>query len=266
MSDSETGQVVASAAEIYDRFFVPALFANWVGPVCEAAGIAAGQRVLDVACGTGVLADGVSRRVGETGHVTGIDLNPGMLAQALRRNPSVDWRESAAEDLPFDDGQFDAVISQFGLMFFEDRTRALAEMWRVLKPGGKLAVAVWASLDQTPGYSAMRDLLDRQFGGEAAASLDVPYSIGESTALEALFEQARVDSVDIVRRNDTARFPSIDEWVHTDIRGWTLAHSIDDAQYSQLLSAAQSELTEFCRGDGSVQFAHPGLIATAVKV
>lgn len=130
-SDDARGQVRASAAEIYDEFFVPALFAPWPEPVLNAAKLGAGQTVLDVACGTGVLARAGVRRTGAAQRVTGLDLNDGMLAVARRHHPGIAWRQGRAEALPFEPEAFDAVVCQFGLMFFEDRPRALREMTRV---------------------------------------------------------------------------------------------------------------------------------------
>jgi ubiquinone/menaquinone biosynthesis C-methylase UbiE len=150
MEEQSTGQVTRSAAEIYEEFFVPALFREWAPRVAAAAHLAAGDTVLDVACGTGVLAREAAQRVAPRGAVTGLDRNEGMLAVARRAAPAVDWRVGRAESLPFADGAFAAVVSQFGLMFFEDRVAALKEMWRVLRPGRRLAVAVWDSLSAAP--------------------------------------------------------------------------------------------------------------------
>jgi ubiquinone/menaquinone biosynthesis C-methylase UbiE len=158
MDDSLEGQVTHSAAEVYEAFFVPALFRQWAPKMAQAAGLAAGQRVLDVACGTGVLAREAVKHVGPSGAVTGLDRNEGMLAVARREAPDVEWQLGRAEALPFDAATFDAVVSQFGLMFFEDQTAALEEMWRVLRPGGRLAVTVWDTLDRSPGYAAMTAL------------------------------------------------------------------------------------------------------------
>lgn len=141
---SERGQVSHSAAEVYEEVFVPILM-QWAGRVADAARVQPGQRVLDVACGTGVLARAVAERVGPQGAVVGLDLNEGMLAVAGRKAPHVEWRQGRAEDLPFESQSFDRVVSQFGLMFFADR-RAVQEMVRVLRPGGHLAVAVWGRL------------------------------------------------------------------------------------------------------------------------
>jgi ubiquinone/menaquinone biosynthesis C-methylase UbiE len=121
MSDRETGQVARSAAEVYEEFFLPALIQQWASRVAGAAGIQTGERALDVACGTGVLARTVAERVGPNGAVVGVDINEGMLAVARKKAPEIEWKQGRAETLPLDSDSFDAVVSQFGLMFFEDR-------------------------------------------------------------------------------------------------------------------------------------------------
>lgn len=262
MSDAQTGQVVATAAHVYDEFFVPALFGEWAPRLCDAALVGEHQRVVDVGCGTGVAAREAARRVGPAGAVTGVDLNEGMLAVARDRDDTIDWRLGRAEELPFGDGAFDAAISQFALMFVDDPDAAIAEMARVTRPGGRLAVAVWCDLAETPGYAAMFELLRRLFGDDAADSLRVPYSMGDADRFAARFEAAGLVP-DVAAASGTARFPSIERWVHTDVRGWTLADAIDDEQYERLLAAARRELREFVADDGSVRFEHPALIASA---
>lgn len=264
-SDDARGQILAGAAEIYDRFFVPALFAQWARHLLEAAAVGTGDRVLDVACGTGILARAAAARVGTPGAVTGLDVNPGMLAVARRHAADIDWREARAEALPFADGRFDAVLSQFGLMFFDDRVVALREMWRVLRPGGRLAIAVWDSMQSAPGYAAMSGLLRRLFGGEIAAALDAPYSLGDREALAALLAEAGLAKAEVRTVDGIARFPSIADWVRTDIKGWTLADRIDEAQFALLQAQAGNDLKPFLDTGGAVAFAHPAHIVTATK-
>jgi SAM-dependent methyltransferase len=265
VSEADTGQVTGSTAEIYDKFFLPALFERWAEPVCEAADIRPGDHALDVACGTGVLALEAKRRVGEGGIVCGLDCNPGMLAVARGKSAAIVWEEGRAEELPFADNSLDAVVSQFGLMFFADRKKALSEMWRVLRPGGRLAVAVWAGLERVPGYMAMVTLLDRLFGAETADALYAPYCLGEEKALARLFAAAGIADARVTLHDGPARFLSVASWVHTDIRGWTLADAIDDAQFERLLAEAETEFQDFVAADGTVSFAHPALIVTASK-
>src|SRR5215203_8468 len=120
MDDTSTGQVTRSAADVYEEFFVPALFQDWTARVADAARLASGQRVLDVASGTGALTCEAAQRLGLGGSVTGLDRNEGMLAVARRKAPNIEWRQGLAESLPFANATFDAVVSQFGLMFFKD--------------------------------------------------------------------------------------------------------------------------------------------------
>lgn len=265
MDDTLQGQVARSAAEIYEAFFVPALFQEWAPRVADAAGLGLGQAVLDVACGTGVLAREAMRRVAPGGAVVGLDRNEGMLAVARRQAPEVEWRLGRAEALPFEDRTFDAVVSQFGLMFFEGRAQALAEMWRVLRPGGRLAVAVWGTLDRSPGYAAMADLLQRLFGDHIAGQLRAPFALGDPAALRGLFSAAGMPGVAIRTLGGTARFPSIEAWVRTDVKGWTLAGLIDDTQYRLLLSEAEKGLQPFVQPDGRVAFPVPAHIATSTR-
>ena len=265
MSTGERGQVTKSAAEVYDEFFVPALFQEWAARVADAAGVGAGQRVIDVACGTGVLTRAAAERVGPSGAVVGLDLNDDMLAVARRRAPKLEWRQGRAEALPFEPRSFDAVVSQFGLMFFEDRAAALGEMLRVLRPNGRLAVAVWGSLDRCPGYAGAVALLQSLFGRRAADALRAPFVLGDQAALLEPVGAAGIEDAEVTTVRGTARFPSIQAWMYTDVRGWTLDEMIDDRQFTSLVAEAEQELRSFVRADGSVAFDMPAHIVTATK-
>lgn len=265
MEQQTKGQVSSSAAEVYEEFFLPALFQPWAERMADAARIEAGDRVLDVACGTGIVARTVADRARPGGAVVGLDINEGMLTVARRKGPEVEWVEGSAEALPFDDAEFDAVVSQFGIMFFEDRRRAIREMVRVLRPGGRLAVAAWDRLDRTPGYAAMAALLQRLFGDEAAESLRAPYVLGDPDAFLALFEDQDLANLRVTTHDGTARFPSIASWVFTDVKGWTAADLIDDEGFERLVATAEEELQRFVAPDGTVSFDAPAHIVTATK-
>lgn len=265
MDITDRGQV-NSSAEVYAEFFVPALFQEWTNRVADAADIQPGQRVLDVACGTGVLARTVAERVGATGSVVGLDINAGMLAVAERQSPHIAWRQGRAETMPFDDSEFDAVVSQFGLMFFEDRQAAIQEMMRVLKPGGRLAVAVWDLLANTPGYAAMVDLLQRLFGEAVANGIRAPYVLGDQQQLQALFHDAGIADLTMTTHQGTARFASLEDWMYTDIKGWVLSDLLDDAQFDTLLREGKHLLAPFVTADGSVAFDAPAHIASVRKM
>jgi SAM-dependent methyltransferase len=129
---SPDSQPLIDAASTYEALFVPALFQQWAPRVADVAKIESGDRVLDIACGTGVLAREAARRTGRSGRVVALDPNAGMLAVARSLAPGIEWRDGTAEALPFPDRSFDVVVCQFGLMFFSDRDKAVREMLRVM--------------------------------------------------------------------------------------------------------------------------------------
>ena len=262
-TDAERGQVNTTAAEIYDAFFVPALFGQFPEHVLDHAGVARGSRVLDVGCGTGVLARAAQRRVGPNGAVAAVDPNDGMLAVGRRTEPTVDWRSGVAESLPFEDRSFDHTVSEFAAMFFTDRELALGEMARVTASGGTVTIVTWSGLDRTPGYRAMIDVIADELGAAAADALRAPFALGDTEDVRNLVApldaDARIDEI-----GGTARFASIADWVHTDVRGWTLADLVDDDEEAALVGRAERELVRFVAADGSVRFPSPAIVGTAV--
>jgi ubiquinone/menaquinone biosynthesis C-methylase UbiE len=252
-------------ADVYDEQFVPALFRPWGAAVCDAADVRRGQRVLDVACGTGALTGVAAERVGSGGVAIGLDANAQMLAVARRKLADIEWREGRAEALPFADASFDRVVSQFGLMFFEDRAAALREMWRVLRPAGRMAVAVCDAVERSPGYAALAALLQRLFGNEVAEAFRAPFALGDANRLLDLCRDAGIDGASVARHQGSVRFASIDALVSTERACvWTLGGLLDDAQFERLRSDAQAALAPFV-ADGAVVFSMPALIVTAIK-
>lgn len=257
-----------AGARAYEGLHVPALFKQWCPRVLDAAGVEPGHRVLDVACGTGVLAREAAVRVGPAGRVAGVDPGRGMLTVARELAPNVEWREATAESLPYPEESFDAVVSQFGLMFFSDRSQALREMMRVLKPGGRLAVAVWDSLENSDAYPIEVEVFERLAGAAAAKALRAPFVLGGKDALIALFEGSGVESVGIETESGTARFPSIKTMVEADLRGWlpVMGVFLKDDQIQSILEEAETALAEYVTAEGGVVFNSPAHIITGTKL
>jgi len=255
-----------SGARAYELLHVPALFGQWCTRILDAAGVQAGHRVLDVACGTGVLARAAASRVEPGGHVAGVDPDPGMLVVATELAPQVEWREATAESLPYSDESFDTVVCQFGMMFFSDRHQGLREMLRVLRPGGRLAIAVWDSLENSEAYPLEVELLERVAGSAAADALRAPFALGDVHAFAALLEEFGLRSLTLRTETGRAQFPTIRAMVEVDLRGWlpVMGIFLEEAEIRQILDESESVLARYATEDGVI-FKAPAHIATATK-
>lgn len=265
MSEREAWQVTDDAAVIYEQSFVPAIFAHAAVMVADAAAIRPGDRVLDVGCGTGAVAREAARRVGADGRVVGLDLNPRMLEVARRLAPDIDWREGDAGHLPFEEASFDAVVSQFMLMFTPDPAAALREMWRVLAPRGRLAVAVCGPLAETPGYAALAGLAERVCSAEVVELLRSPFVLGDTARLAELVRAAGLEGAGIATRACPVRFPSIDALVHTEVRASPIRDVIDERSFQALLEGAREDLARWCTDGKEIAFSMPVHIVSARK-
>ena len=249
----ETFQISSEAAETYESQFVPAIFGEWAPHLVDVAGVAPGHAVLDVACGTGIVAREAARRVGERGQVVGVDLNPAMLAVARRLRPDIEWRQAEAAELPFADGSFDVVLCQAALMFFPDRAQSLREMARVVKAEGTVAVQVWSRLESQPAYGPLVDVAARHAGLEAVNLLSAYWALGDLDELTALFESVGLRVTATRTRLGTARFDSIDELVRTEVESTPLVERLSDETYGRILADAHEVLARFRTDAGRVE-------------
>ena len=227
-----------SAAEIYERHMVPAIFGPWAEDLVALATPKPGERVLDVACGTGVVTRLVAQCVGPSGNVVGFDLNPGMLTVArgvpLPSGARVEWREGNVSAMPFPDATFDLALCQQGLQFFPDRPGALREVRRVLVSGGRLALSVWRPMQYSPGFVALATALGHLIAPEAAAVMQGPFSLGSAADLRTLITGAGFTEVLLRPAVKALRFSSSEEFVRRYVAATPLAGMVakasDDAR------------------------------------
>ena len=262
MGDSETGQVSLEAAKIYEEYYLPSLFQEWCPRALTAVKVKPGDHIVDIACGTGALAVAAHDISGAHGRTVGVDINQGMLEIAKQKSSSIDWITSPAENLPFDDNQFDCVVSQFGLMYFENKESAVREMHRVLKPNGYLAILVWDKLENNPGFAAEEYLWQKLLGGEID---NTPFAMGDSIVLENLIKPLDLRDIEISAHNGTGRFKSIQEWIHTGAKGWTEDDALTETQLAQLVEMAEVELSKFKTPSGTAAFPTSAYIVSGSK-
>lgn len=224
MTRAEHWQVQGSEAELYERHLVPAVTALWASDLIERVDVRAGDRVLDVACGTGVVARAAAERVGASGRVTGLDINPAMLAVARSRaSDAADWVQGSALALPFDDGSYDVVLCQLGLQFFPNRAAALGEMHRVLVSAGRLGLSVWGPIEHNPATLALAQALDRHLGTGASQTKRAEHVLAYSTLVERLVGEAGFHDITITTERKLIRFPSASEFVRVQLTATPLA-------------------------------------------
>ena len=262
-------QVAGSAAEIYQQRLVPAIFGPWAPQLLDLVGVRLGERVLDVACGTGVVARLAAERAGPEGWVVGLDLNSGMLAVAASLpvvGAPVEWRQASAEQLPFPDHSFDVVCCQLGLQFFADRVAALREMSRVLVRDGRVAILVWRPIEYSPGFEVLAQALDRHVGTAAAAIMRAPFALGAEGQLRGMAQEAGFTQMRVHQASGAVHFASAQDLVTAYGTGSPLAgpiEALDDLARERLVTTVETALKRWQTEDG-LSFPIQALLLSAV--
>jgi SAM-dependent methyltransferase len=230
-------QLSAEAAELYERYVARYILGPWTPLLVNVAHVAVGERVLDVACGTGVVARAAAGRAGPAGRVVGVDLNPGMIAVA-RSLPApvgatIEWIQRSALDLGLPDATMNVVLCQQGLQFFPDKALAMQEMRRVLVRGGRLALSVWTGVGLYNG--AVGEALARFVGDAAALQFCASRQVPAKAELQRLATEAGFSAVDVRTSRIDVHLPPLDEF--------TLGH-LSATPVAAIVAAADPEARE----------------------
>jgi ubiquinone/menaquinone biosynthesis C-methylase UbiE len=269
MSVQEHWQMDASAPELYERYLVPAITSVWANDLLNRISLKCGDSVLDIACGTGVVARLTEQR-GQAGRVVGLDLNTAMLAIARAKSAKVEWIEGSALDLPFDAESFDVVLCQLGLQFFPDRLLALKEMVRVLKPVGRAGFSVYSGIENTPAAYAFVQALDNCLGEEASRTKRSEHLSCDAQEIASWAKQAGFNAVDVVAVTKQITFPSMLDYVRFQLRATPMAGLLKDKaahERERLIMSisddAASRLDRSMLADGKLTFPQQSFVAMA---
>ncbi len=237
-----------SSAEMYEQNMVPAIFAPFAKGLLECAQLRPGEQLLDVACGTGIVARLAWAQVAPSGRVVGVDVNGAMLDVARRAaerdQVSVEWKEGDAKSLPLDDESFDVVLCQHGLQYFPERKAALAEMRRVLRSSGRLVLSVWRPLRHNPSHAVFAEVLERRVSAEAAATRRAPFALSDRDEIRSWVTNAQFRDVAVRLEACVVRFPSAEAMIRMMMAGTPLAAAMAKADAATL----QTVITEVTAG------------------
>jgi ubiquinone/menaquinone biosynthesis C-methylase UbiE len=268
-------QLARGAPELYERHLVPAITLPWAVDLVDRVGVSRGDRVLDLACGTGVVARTAAPRVERAGRVVALDVNVGMIEVARSLAPAsgqlIEWCEGSALALPFDDGEFQVVLCQLGLQFFPDRPRAVREIRRVLGPRGRVGASVYSAIERNPATHALSGALDRHFGQGASRAKRAEHSLAGVRVLRALFADAGFAAVRVETVTRNVHFASVGEYVRVQLTATPLTALVAERKLAiserliALVSADVSDrLTRYLH-DGGVDFPQEVHVALAAS-
>jgi ubiquinone/menaquinone biosynthesis C-methylase UbiE len=251
-------QMKTDGPEIYEKYIVPTWMADWAPDLIGAGGVVPGSRVLDVACGTGIVARKAAGLVGPGGRIAAIDLTEGILrvareCAAREGATAIAWCHGDVTCMPFSFGEFDTVLCQQGLQFFPDKAAALKEMKRVLAPEGTLALSVWGRAGKSPHVPVLCEVFSEFFGEGSTTIFKIACSLSDHDVLQELVRDAGFSNIQIRSGIKIARHPSLAEFLPAYCSALPVAGQISAMpadERNRMFRSIETKLAEWMEGDG----------------
>lgn len=258
MATSTQWQLARNAAERYEQILVPAILGPAARALVEWAEPRAGEAVLDVGCGTGSAARYAAARVGPAGRVVGVDINPGMIdvARSLPpiSGPAIEWLEENAQHLPFVNDVFDVTLCAQTLQFLTERPPALAEMYRTIKPGGRVAASLWCDIDQSPYFQALVEAVARHVGPDTAAGLGAAFNLTDAGAIDNLFADAGFGHTEMAVAELNLDLPPLAAFIPRHITATPMSagfHAAPEAARQTVIEEVTAQLAPYRTPEGA---------------
>lgn len=250
----------------YEKELVPSLFRPWSLSTVALAELQQGEHILDVACGTGVVARRALADVGPQGKVVGFDLNAGMIevARSLPSSDAIEWVEGDALQMPFADEQFDVVLCQGGLQFMDDKVQAVREMYRVLKAGGRFVLLLFRDIQYTPGFALLAEKIAPYTDQRALTSIHTPFTLGNSEEMQHLLREVGFQHIALRHETKEIHFPSAEYFIRARLTATIVKDTITEDVVARAVQEVSAALQPYVI-NGELRFPMEGYFLLAYR-
>lgn len=250
-------QLCKGGPEAFEKYVVPAFGDVWAQDIVKRAALRKGDRILDVGCGTGIVARYAYKSLGDSVHITGVDVNDIALDKAreisaLNAAP-IEWKQADVTALPFSNAKFDVLLCQQGLQYFPDRSRALKEINRVLVNEGRIVFSVWRPIEFSPFYFTLHKVLEEYINREAASILASAYTLSDPIQVKTLLEGANFKNIKIRIVIKQMPYSPLEEFLFGSLSASPFAYDIlmlDGIVREEMFQAIRKSISNYIDDDG----------------
>ncbi|GIK42188.1 MAG: hypothetical protein BroJett011_60210 [Chloroflexota bacterium] len=271
MATSRQWQLAHEAAERYEHILVPAILGPFAQALVEWSALQPGEVVVDIGCGTGAAAHFAAEKVGPAGRVIGIDVNGGMIEVAKARTPQgapIDWYQKSAYDLPLANQTADIALCAQTLQFLDNRPQALAEMYRVLKPGGRVTLSSWTNIQESPYFNNLVAVISHHINHDTAAGLGAAFNLSNPDEIRSLLDKAGFRAIEVAATQLELELPPVEEFVPRHISATPMAvgfNTASEAERQAVLNDLAARLAPFKKPDRSLRVPFTSYLAHGYK-